>query len=179
MAIKPYQTRTASERQHGALMADTMRRLEHDVLSAVVEAQGLPEDWHAIAQDSPTEGARDKVTMRIDRVVLRFFRSMGPDYQRRMVRVLRAWMHGRLAKVIAGPDTTDLVLRPKAVAEQLARQPFWGEDETRAAMQRFMEGYHFAQTRMVARQTGEDEWPEENLQEILLEAAMKSALGSG
>ena len=117
--MKAFEKRTTPERRHSALMADALERLEHDVLGAVIAADGLPEAWGQIAGETDRSGDRVKLTMRLDRDVVKFFKAMGPGYQERIARVLRAWMHGRLAKVIAGPDTTDMVLRPNAVVARL------------------------------------------------------------
>jgi hypothetical protein len=56
----------------------------------------------------------------------------------RINRVLRAYMHFRLAKLVEGPDTMDYVLRPEAVLEKASRRPEWGDtkrmvEEVRAA----------------------------------------------
>jgi hypothetical protein len=63
-----------------------------------------PEEWHEIAQRTP-RAAREKVTLRLEGDVLRFFRSMGPDYGSRINDVLRSYMHARLAGVIRGAET--------------------------------------------------------------------------
>ena len=41
-------------------------------------------------------------------------------------RVLRGYMHMRLAKLINGPDTTDYILRPDEVMREGPR-PKWGD----------------------------------------------------
>jgi uncharacterized protein (DUF4415 family) len=127
--MKPYQARGVVERRHTSLMADALRKLECDVLNTVIEAEGLPEGWATIAQEAPNVGPRDRVTMRMDRDVIRFFKAMGPGYQERICNVLRAFVHGRLAKVIDGPDTTDIVLRPDAVAEKIKDVIDWGHTD--------------------------------------------------
>lgn len=119
--MKTYETRSVTERRHSSLMKDALSRVEHDVLRTVIEGDGIPDAWQEIAQTGGPSAKRDRVHMRLDRDVIRFFKSMGPGYQERMACVLRAWMHGRLAKVIDGPDTTDIVLRPDKVAEQAAK----------------------------------------------------------
>lgn len=52
---------------------------------------------------------------------------LGPGYQPRMNRVLRAFMHMRLAKLIDGPDTTDYILRPEEVMRDTEAKPRWGD----------------------------------------------------
>ncbi len=36
-------------------------------------------------------------------------------------------MHGRLAKLIEGPDTMDYMLRPEKVLEEAGASPKWGD----------------------------------------------------
>ncbi|KEJ88858.1 hypothetical protein DSW25_14535 [Sulfitobacter donghicola DSW-25 = KCTC 12864 = JCM 14565] len=54
--------------------------------------------------------AKTRVTLRLEEDVVKFFRKMGPGYQQRMNDVLSAWMHGRLAGLIDGPDASDIDL---------------------------------------------------------------------
>ena len=45
-----------------------------------------------------------------------------------MNRVLTAYVHGRLAKIVEGSDVTDFVLRPEQVKRRIGkRRPDWGE----------------------------------------------------
>ncbi len=64
--------------------------------------------------------------IRLDADVVKFFKAMGPGYQPRINRVLRAFMHYRLAGVTLGPDTTDYVLRPETLLSSDAPRPSWG-----------------------------------------------------
>ncbi|MEL6508529.1 MAG: BrnA antitoxin family protein [Pseudomonadota bacterium] len=116
---------TKAERVQASYMADALHRIEREVLRAVTENEGLPQSWHEVAtQPSP---GKYRVTMCLDVDVVKFFKAMGPGYQTKINLLLRAWMHGRLAKVIKGPDATDIVLRPAVVAEQAKRDIPWGE----------------------------------------------------
>jgi hypothetical protein len=66
----------------------------------------IPTEWHEIAQKAP-QPEKLKVTLRLDRDLLKFFRSMGPDYGPRINDVLRSYMHARLAGIIRGAETID------------------------------------------------------------------------
>jgi hypothetical protein len=48
-----------------------------------------------------------KVNLRLEADVVKFFKSMGPDYGPRINDVLRSYMHARLAGVIRGSETSD------------------------------------------------------------------------
>jgi hypothetical protein len=66
------------------------------------------------------------MTTRLDADVVKFFKAMGEGYQPRMNRVLRAFMHYRLAGIIDGPDTTDYVLRLEGLDQTREKRPGWG-----------------------------------------------------
>jgi hypothetical protein len=49
-----------------------------------------------------------------------------------MNEVLRAYVHGRLAKIVTGPDTTDYILHPERIPEE--PEPWeWGQAEASLA----------------------------------------------
>lgn len=107
--------------EHYHYMADAMRRLEWD-LHRKIEATGrIPVEWHEIAQEEGRVGT-ECTSLRLDRDVLRFFKSMGLGYGPRINRVLRTYMHARLAGVIRGADTAPMFRVPMA-----GERPLWGE----------------------------------------------------
>ncbi|SNR32975.1 BrnA antitoxin family protein [Puniceibacterium sediminis] len=133
---------TKAERLHFSFGIDAMSMIEHELLDMHWAAHSCPRDWHEIAKDTDRRDAkRTKVTINLDADVVRFFKGIGPGYQHRINRVLRAFMHMRLAKVVNGPDTSDIVLRPEAVLEKVrARRPEWGDYELwEEDRQRFIE----------------------------------------
>ena len=69
---------------------------------AAAEAGGVPDAWREVwqAREAP---ARDHVSLRVDRDVVRFFRSLGPGYGGRMNRVLRAFVLAQVAGYVRGP----------------------------------------------------------------------------
>ena len=73
----------------------------------------IPDDWHRIAQEKGT-APKTRVTLRLDADVVAFFRSMGPDWQVRVNRLMAAWMHARLAGLIEGAETMDYLKRREA-----------------------------------------------------------------
>lgn len=111
---------TKTERVHAHYLMDALRRLEWDMNDEMFRQRRIPPLWHEIAK---APGRRDKVrvTTMVEEAVLRFFKSMGRGYQERMNDVLAAFMHGRLAGMIEGPET------PKAVRE--GPRPEWGDTE--------------------------------------------------
>jgi len=105
-------------------MADAMRRLEWDLHQTILTEGRIPEDWHAIAREA-AEPKKTRVTIRLDEDVVRFFRAQGPNWQPRLNRVLRAWMHARLAGLIRGAETMDYLKAREG--EWDGEKPRWGE----------------------------------------------------
>lgn len=118
---------TKAQRVQWGYGVDAMRMIEHDLHAQVMTWKSIPPEWHEIWKPDPeTRGLTRRCTMRLDADVVRFFKSFGTGYQARMNRVLRAYMHLRLAGIIDGPDTTDYVLNPGRMLADGAR-PVWGE----------------------------------------------------
>lgn len=100
----------AARRVNYHYMADAMRMLEWDLHSTILDRMRIPAEWHEIAKAKPGQ-TKTRVTLRLDNDVVAFFRSMGPDWQPRVNRLLSAWMHARLAGVIHGGETMDYLSR--------------------------------------------------------------------
>ncbi len=91
---------------HYHFLAETLRTLEGAVRHGFEGGHFIPEDWAALALEEPVP-AKEKLTLRVDADVLRFFRLMGQGYLTQMNRVLRAFMHARLSGVVKGPEEVD------------------------------------------------------------------------
>lgn len=104
-------------RAHYHYLAASLRTLEADLRWGMEGSSRIPDAWHTIAQTDvpPTKG---QVTLRLDRDVIAFFRSMGPGHLTRMNTVLRAFMHARLAGVVKGPE--DVAYQPTPIEAYLA-----------------------------------------------------------
>ncbi len=106
-------------------MADAMRMLEWDLHQRLMSDLRIPDEWHEIARDKGQRG-KTRVTIRLDEDIVKFFRSMGPDWQPRLNRVLSVWMHARLAGMIRGAETMDYMKLRKDEGHDGPR-PRWGE----------------------------------------------------
>jgi uncharacterized protein (DUF4415 family) len=93
------------QREHVFYMTDAMRRFEWDMHQRVWLDQRIPVEWHEISTRRESEKIR--VTLRLDRDVVKWFRSMGPGYQPRMNDVLSAFMHAKLAGLLHGDETIE------------------------------------------------------------------------
>ena len=118
---------TKAQRINWGYAVDARRMIEYDLHSVAMKLRCLPAEWDEIWQDDDRrDPKRVRATIRLDADVVKFFKAMGPGYQPRINRVLRAFMHYRLAGVIEGPDTTDYVLRPETLLSSDAPRPGWG-----------------------------------------------------
>lgn len=91
---------TKTQRMHLSYAEQAHDRIEEDFAGLIV-----PEDWHEIWRDRDHRSERRvKATLMLDADVVRFFKAMGQGYQPRINRVLRAFMHDRLAGVVTGPE---------------------------------------------------------------------------
>lgn len=85
-------------------LGQTLRDLETDLRWGLEGSVRIPAAWHEIAQ-GPAVPPKDKLTLKLDADVLRFFRAMGRGYTSRINAVLRTFMLARLAEVVkARPD---------------------------------------------------------------------------
>lgn len=86
-------------RQH-YFLTDLMQELHYDLhYRMTAEGWVLPSDWQEIA-DAPARGKKERMTLRLDSDVVKFFRGTGQGFQTRMNDVLRAFMHARLSGMI-------------------------------------------------------------------------------
>lgn len=106
-------------------MADAMRMLEWDLHQRLMTELRIPEEWHQIARE---KGLLDKtrVTLRLDEEIVRFFRSMGTNWQSKVNQVLSVWVHARLAGLINGGETVDYMKRREVKGHDGPR-PKWGD----------------------------------------------------
>lgn len=104
----PYSThpKDMTEKQRIAWMnsIEGLRQIEYDMVDVLNQAETIPLEWHDIWRGENRDTKRVRVTVRLDADVVRFFKSLGPGYQPRMNRVLRSFMHARLAKIVDGPE---------------------------------------------------------------------------
>ena len=95
----------ARQQEQRSEMIAAMERFEWDMQDTVARAGRLPPGWREIWEE---RGApKERVTLRLDRDVLRFFRSMGDGYGPRMNAILRSFMLARLAGTIRHGDLAE------------------------------------------------------------------------
>lgn len=121
---------TKQERTDTWRMIDAFRKVETDLHHRLLELRTIPGDWDGIHERRrERHPKRVKVTASFDADVVRFFKGLGPGYQWRMNEVLRAYVHGRMAKIVSGPDSTDYILHPERIPED---PEFWAWGQAEA-----------------------------------------------
>ena len=93
---------TKRERDALAELFSMMQQLQWDLSWRVTTEGRLPKEWGEIWRERSC--AKERVTIRVDRDVLRYFKSMGDGYGPRMNRVLRAFMAAQLSGLIENED---------------------------------------------------------------------------
>lgn len=59
--------------------------------------QSLPDDWSGLDWWDPVDRHKTRVTLRLDTDMLRWFRKLGPGYQKRLNSILRIYWASMLA----------------------------------------------------------------------------------
>ena len=120
--------KTKSDRLNHHYLMDAARRFEWDMHHKIFRDKRIPPEWHEIAATKST--AKAKVTMALDADVIKFMKSMGPGYQRRINDVLRTFMHMKLRGLLNGMET-----REEAQYADLKEEPRpgWGTSEAEEA----------------------------------------------
>lgn len=122
---------TKSERLHASFALDAMEMIQFDIHDFLFKQKGMPHDWNNIACDRDKRDAkRTRITASFDADMVKFFKALGPGYQHRMNRVLRAFMHASLAGLVDGADGNRFITHPEDV-EDRARYRIraeWGDE---------------------------------------------------
>ncbi|MDV4145140.1 MULTISPECIES: BrnA antitoxin family protein [Shimia] len=60
----------------------------------------VPEAWHTLEADIPTEEPKEKISLYLDKSVAKVFKAMGKGYQSRINRLLRTWVQMKIAEEV-------------------------------------------------------------------------------
>jgi len=71
-------------------------------------AGAQPEGWARVEEENPVHPPRQRLTLRLDEDVIKWFRGMGCGYQGRMNAVLRFYMVSRRARILETPNEVAL-----------------------------------------------------------------------
>lgn len=64
----------------------------------------IPDAWHMLEADIDVEEPREKVTLYLDRSVVRVFRAMGKGYHRRINHLLATWVQMKAGELLERDD---------------------------------------------------------------------------
>ena len=90
-----------------------------------------PPEWDQIDIQTESAQSKEKISIRLDEDVLKFFRAMGPNYTTKINYMLRTFVMGRLARVLfsrsGALDQEELLLgiRQKSLREQMKEMRRW------------------------------------------------------
>ena len=98
--------RTKDEmRKHIEMLGHCMD-VQADMKEAHVKGLIIPKEWADVSGIPPMPG-KDRITIRLDKDVVKWFKHLGPGYQRRMNVVLRIYMLSTLSKELEGAFDRD------------------------------------------------------------------------
>lgn len=84
--------------------------------------KSLPENWNGMDFFQPVDRHKTRVTLRMDTDMLRWFRKLGPGYQKRINRVLRVYWTTLLAGHIKAYPNDDTLPRLKIEARRVQEE---------------------------------------------------------
>ena len=79
----------ASAGANGEMIRD-LRELQEALTETWID-RSLPEDWNGLDITAPLETPQTRVTLRLDADMVRWFRRLGPGYQKRINMILRIY----------------------------------------------------------------------------------------
>ena len=89
---------TEKQRDYYKYMKTVMEQLEWDLHDTIHQNFRIPPMWREIAERH-YRGEKTRITLRVEKDVVRFFKSMGAGYQLRMNDVLSSWMMARISSL--------------------------------------------------------------------------------
>ncbi len=101
----------AAPRKQTQDMANALARMQDGMMHSWLD-KSLPDDWNYLNSKDPIEPHKTRVTLRLDTDMLKWFRKLGPGYQKRINQVLRVYFTAILAGEVqthyAADDQTEL-----------------------------------------------------------------------
>lgn len=84
--------------------------------------KSLPKDWNALDHWHPIEPKKERVTIRLDADMLRWFRKLGPGYGARINMVLRVYwtalLSGEIVSHFQGNEMPQFVMAAREMLKQ-------------------------------------------------------------
>ncbi len=86
----------AAPRKQTQDMANALARMQDGMMHSWLD-RSLPDDWNYLNSKDPIDPHKTRVTLRLDSDMLKWFRKLGPGYQKRINQVLRVYFTAILA----------------------------------------------------------------------------------
>lgn len=114
-----------SRRDAHLQMQYELEQLQEDLSIEWID-KSLPDEWSGLDWMHPVDRHKTRVTIRLDSDMVRWFRALGPGYQKRINLVLRIYWQSLLAGHIKGypHDNTvpRLMLEANRIREEIAER---------------------------------------------------------
>ena len=104
--------RSKAEERAYALMLAELEEQEAELRLLTRRRSVVPEGWGELERQAPVEPRKERVTIRLDAEMLKWYRGLGHGYQRRINAVLRAYMNAVISKAIERRGDRDAKGRP-------------------------------------------------------------------
>ncbi|MDU8929059.1 BrnA antitoxin family protein [Alisedimentitalea sp. MJ-SS2] len=109
-------------RQADLRLAEELKLLQGELKDAWID-RSLPEGWNGVALREPVVPKKEKVTLRLDADMLRWFRKLGPGYNRRINAVLRIYWEALIAgRIKSHWDEKDVSVGFLEMIERMAKK---------------------------------------------------------
>jgi uncharacterized protein (DUF4415 family) len=90
---------TTTETKYYLEMVAQMKELQ-DAMHQHWFTLSIPEDWHGMDDYDPVAPRSARVTLNLDEAVAKWYRRMGPGYQKRINQVLAIYMYGIMSGAV-------------------------------------------------------------------------------
>ncbi len=104
--------RTGAQARAHARMMDDLEDMEIETRLMRRRIDLIPNGWSRAHADAPTVPPKEKLTLRLDRDMVDWYRNLGRGWQPRINKVLRAYMHAVISKEIEMKGDRDERGRP-------------------------------------------------------------------
>ncbi|MDQ2091427.1 BrnA antitoxin family protein [Marimonas arenosa] len=105
-------------------MMEELRKFQQELSENWVD-RSLPEGWNGLDMSAPLPVVKEKVTLRLDADMVRWFRKLGPGYGTRINTILRIYWQALLAgRVTSHWDENEVAPAFMALLERMG-----GEEE--------------------------------------------------
>lgn len=108
----PDRKKTRAELRKEMELTVLLAQQKIEMTKTMNELELIPAEWRGVEGMFPCKPRGQKVTLRLDEDVAKFYRMMGTGWHARVNGILRAYMLARLSRVIEGEGDGDWLGRP-------------------------------------------------------------------